>query len=227
MIVVCTPPPELLIRNFKLSKYDEIKIQLRLKALICTTTLQLTKTILRKEDFVALRFDFYNLIKKPYQAGQTRLYPKDGVNINPIIVIHFPPQHIVEEAYYDQIQRLDKQNKSEVLPTQPIPSLIAGPTRIAFTIPRLTISEGIPYTIDSLLNWTHWAGIQLRVVPYAKRRPEPAGLREPGHDETMIELPYHILLSPSETQQWKISGFTANKDNKYELWHMCATTYQE
>jgi hypothetical protein len=79
--------------------------------------------------------------------------------------------------------------------------------------------------MDVLLKWADWEGVTLRVIPYAKWRPErdPKGLREPGQFETMIELPYHILLSPSETQRWKISGFTTNKDNKYELWHMRAT----
>jgi hypothetical protein len=226
-------PPPLRVRFLhRLNRSDLIRIEKRKHPLL-GRMYSLSKTVLRKEDFVALRFDFYNL-KKLNAGGETKLFPVDAGKES-YIVVHFPPQHIIEEAYYQQIPSLQRvleeayyqqipRLDTDPLDLPPIPALIGGPTRLAFTIPKSTLATGIPYTIDSLLRLNEWTDVNLRVVPYAKDIPEwsPPQLREPKQYETMIELPYHIILSPSESQHWKNSGPVADGE-KHELWHMRTT----
>src|SRR5215208_8188647 len=106
-----------------------------------------SKTVLRKEDFMALRFDFYNLQKID---GDSKLDSKIKEKES-YIVVHFPPQQIVEEAYYQKISHLDQEGEEEIVRSSPIPALIAGPSRLAFAIPKSLLP--LSYNLNSLLEW--------------------------------------------------------------------------
>ena len=78
--------------------------------------------LLRKEDLVHLRFDFYNLV---LNSSKTALVRK-AAGARLMLVTH-PPQHILEEALGE--------NQSLVILAPPFASRIAGTSRIAFQIP--------------------------------------------------------------------------------------------
>ena len=92
--------------------------------------------LLRKEDLVHLRFDFFNVV---LNSTKTALVRK-GSGARLMVVTH-PPQHIVEEALTE--------NQSLVILAPPFASRIAGLSRVAFQIPD-EIGE-IPYTPEELL----------------------------------------------------------------------------
>ncbi len=96
----------------------------------------LSALLLRKEDLVHLRFDFYNVV---LNSAKTALVRK-GSGARLIVVTH-PPQHILEEAL--------SEDQSLVLKPPPYAARIAGHSRVAFQIPD-EVTE-IPYTPEELL----------------------------------------------------------------------------
>src|SRR5512143_343121 len=113
-------------------------------------------TVIRPKDLLVLNFDFLNVGFDPPQPGKAGQITGGA---NAFLVVHFQPQHITEQAFYQtgDIQ----QTKEEIAAGQPPPpgnetpatpgsvqSLLAGPTRLVFSIPG---TETIPYTIQDLL----------------------------------------------------------------------------
>lgn len=170
-------------------------------------------TLRRREDFVVLNFDFYNLLPRTDAAGGqlVRLVP----GLEAWVVVEFPPQHVLEEAF------LEAESASMSDPLKKpgtVGARLARPSRLAFVLPSTL--DAIPYDIDGLLTWASWVQ---KVVPAA--RPAGAGgaapaLREPAASETAIELPWWLILSPSGTAGlWTSRLMPRTVDGRTELWH--------
>jgi hypothetical protein len=185
------------------------------------------RTVVRAQDLLVLELHFHNLALDP--TGLQLLPTGAG---EPLIVAHLPPQHLAEEAYGKDVA---VEVSEEAVAAR---SRIAGPSRIAFRVPSLT--EPIPLQLDSLLGLL--ATYELRVVDAALPRsddPSPPGclvglvpwlnsltggpdpaLRAPTLEETSLEFPWRLILSPPGH-----SGFAHLPEpfpadtGRTELWH--------
>lgn len=132
------------------------------------------------------------------------------------MIVHFGVQHIFEQSYPEP-----PANASGVAAAR-----AANPSRVVFELPRNT---RVDYTASGVL--AALATLGLRVAPLAipqgtpQDRPDSAKVppAEPAPDQTAIEAPYRLVVSPNQ----KYGGFThsakahiANKDSsRVELWH--------
>jgi hypothetical protein len=107
---------------------------------------ELFVTLYRREDMVALTFGF---ISMHLDEGGANLIPvRTGLNADittvPLIVVSHEPQHILERAYIE-----DAANSDPPPPQGPIPTHVAGRSRVAYVVPDGVTS--IPFTVEDLL----------------------------------------------------------------------------
>lgn len=121
-----------------------------------------TVSVVRPDDLLVLKFEFINL-----KLQGTNLVPVNGSD-NSYIIVHFPPQSIAEQAFYEnpdagvqQPTTSPENSRNEAnpgsgdpLPAGPAASLISGPSRLAFRVPKEVTQ--IPYTLKDLLDWTKY-----------------------------------------------------------------------
>jgi hypothetical protein len=175
--------------------------------------------ILRPEDLLALRFEFINLVlrtrkkKRNFFEILTFKDPKyeshlvrRNVNKPAYIVVHFPQQHIAEEAFFEAADPA----LSDIPSKPPVKSRLSKPSRLAFQIP-----DNIPlihYTLEALLDWTKF---KQSVAPTALPPEETTSerLQEPEDSETAIEFPYRLILSPNERAAWAHSLLPVSQTN--------------
>ncbi len=117
-------------------------------------------SVIRPDDFVRIDFEFRNL--KTSGSGVKTLV-KDDPSKPAFLIAHFPPQHIMERAYFETDNKNfpvtnspgkpadpDKGKSSdENPPDPPVPSQIAGPSRLVFKVPNN--AAPIEYTLKGLL----------------------------------------------------------------------------
>ena len=118
-----------------------------------------TFDLIRPDDLLALTLDFYNM-SLAAGGGAPRLVRLDP-NQPAYLVVHFGPQHIAEQSFYEDTKPTPLPKNAE----PPVGARLAGATRLAFIVPE-SIAE-IPYTLDSLLNW---AQFEQSVTPLATPR---------------------------------------------------------
>ncbi len=138
---------------------------------------QWTLDAVRPADLLALTFEFRNLMvdaqAKP--AVLKRIKPAAET----WVIVHFPPQHIGEEAFFEADPGFVVTNpedpdygKGTLEPTAlPVRSRLSGPSRIAFRIPKSVAT--IPYSLEGLLDWSRF---ELSVGPAAAPPPVPASI---------------------------------------------------
>ncbi len=164
--------------------------------------------VFRPDDFLRLHFRFVNLTLDASVPNQPVLR-RNKVNKAALIVVEFAPQHVAEEVL------LTAGAKANPVPNPPPPdqlldpvppanvgiaSRLSGTSRLAFSVPNNV--QTIPFTIDGLLAWTALSPV---VVPVAQDLPlvyQPPKLRKPDANETAIEAPWWLVLSPGSKQAW-------------------------
>jgi hypothetical protein len=98
--------------------------------------------VLRPDGLLSLRFEFSNLVvragRKPGWLAKifgAQATPPRLVRLDPerpaLVIVHFPPQHIAEEAVFE-----DSSGNYAVLPLDPLRSTLSGPSRLAFRLPK-------------------------------------------------------------------------------------------
>jgi hypothetical protein len=156
-------------------------------------------SILRPDDLLALTFELVNL-----KIDQTQSSPRlvrTTVGQDAFLVVHFPPQHIAEPVF-------TANGDPSTVPGAPVMAVLAGDSRLAFRIPSAT--ESIPLTLDALLDWASYEfqvpsnalpdlGVDTQIIPLQTQPPRP---HEPAPNETAIEMPYRIILSPDASAGW-------------------------
>jgi hypothetical protein len=162
----------------------------------------------RKEDLVSIHLDFYGLILNNSDPLHPTLVPKPGATES-FVVATFWPQNVAEETF-------DDFSGSLAPGPSPIKSILANQSRLAFTVPNTV--KSVPLTYDSVLQWMGW--IQ-RVTPVAQTTgPRNTGsLTEPSQYLTAIEVPYRLILSPSELSHWTNVTQPVVHNGWTELWH--------
>jgi hypothetical protein len=196
------------------------------------TVANFSASVLRKEDMLALRFDFYNL-----QLNGTNLERLNSTS-DSFIVVNFAhgndysPQNIGEEAYLETAETLnndteDPSNDPNPLggsetPDQPgyVGARLAGGSRLVFKVPKPPNGpSSIPFTMDELLSWEKY---ELSVAPTALpaddriQGQEPV---EPLYKETAIEVPWRLIISPNYHGGWAHALNPVTRNKRTELWH--------
>lgn len=189
-------------------------------------------SILRPDDLLALEFECINLRLQPGP-------PPRLVRINPSqtahVIVHFPPQHIAERAYYETTPDFKKDEKAPKKPSDPggsedpdsppLQARLSGPTRLAFYVPR-EVTE-IPLTLESLLSWHNLepslAGValppQVGAVMMAAKSPAASLGRPASADAVRLTPPAHIpMLFPGGAPRQNLyQARVANIPNKLNL----------
>lgn len=122
----------------------------------------LTIHVLRPEDLVQLEFTFHNFSFT--NKEQTSFLELDNNKKPGVIVIKFPTQHTLEEAYYEttKIKDDDELNPVDKGVELPARHIRARKSRLVYELPAG--SEGFPLIMEELLDWSKF---KLRVHPRA------------------------------------------------------------
>jgi hypothetical protein len=165
-------------------------------------------SLLRADDMLALTFELVNLVLDTTQTPPQLIHSQPGPAF---VIVHFPPQHIAERVFDE-----NETGQPTNLDAPPVQSTLADPTRLAFQVPDTT--QSIPFTLQNLLDWTQF---DLQVAPNAL--PDGTtlgpGLRAPLPQETAVEVPYRLILSPDRSAGWKHAVATVTRGDRTELWH--------
>jgi hypothetical protein len=195
-----------------------------------------TAWVRRRADLLDLRFEFYNLALVTSGPHAPKLVRANkGIQISRIVVV-FPPQHVTDEAFMETAAITNDPPISNQPPPAPgtAQARVAGETRLAFEVDDVEI----PFDLTTLLNWAPFAQAVVEVAQTSADehrgpvpRPTPVKhespvrplprpeLRKPLECETQIELPWRLLLSPSERGAWAHAAAPVTHNDRTELWH--------
>jgi hypothetical protein len=161
--------------------------------------------IVRPEDLLSLGFEFYNFEIK--SDGKTR-YLAPIRNAGPaVVVVHFPPQHILEDAYNEDLGCTPTPQTI----TFPVGAGMSGPSRLVFEYPGN--SSRLDLSLDALTSWSDW---KIRKVP---DRRHWRLIRKSQWDETSIEAPTRIFIQPGDGTYWRSKTFEGPGKSRYALFH--------
>lgn len=210
--------------------------------------MNLLRHLIRPDDLLNLWIETDNLRLDPEPGsgvdhsgdGETSASPLALVVDDPqrpgLLTVIFPPQHIAEEAVFetppftgDPDPNRPTLGKPPSLPdsaeTRPAPghfkARIAQSSRLVFEVPN---GHRIRYTIEGLLDWS---ALVPRLHPIAAigeqattaERAAAPGLSAPDAHQTVLELPYALLISPGATGVWQHRLTPATHAGRSELWH--------
>jgi hypothetical protein len=167
--------------------------------------------VVRADDLLVLRLDFYNTRLKP-TAGAKQIVP-DGPG-DSFIIVHFPPQHIAEQAF-------DEGPPAEVLAPPPIAARLAGESRLVFHLHPALLP--LDFSLEKILSALGQCAqlITDEVTPPLPTPPVGGTARFGGvrSEYTAIEAPWRLILSPHPDTSWAHSDKAVGHGKKTELWH--------
>jgi hypothetical protein len=161
----------------------------------------------RGEDLLDLRFEFVNLTLDRGEQGAPRRLVRTAPDNDALMIVHFPPQHLAERTF-----TLNAAGVLAGLSTagRDVPTRIAGPSRLGFRLRRDIVS--LPLTLDALLDWSQFEPV---LAPAALGR---GGIVPPGVHETVIEMPFRLILSPDQSAKWVHATARPASDGAVPLW---------
>ncbi|MCA9689509.1 MAG: hypothetical protein KC636_07850 [Myxococcales bacterium] len=176
-----------------------------------TSPIALTIAAVRPADLLALTFTLGGLRLVAQGDAGSIVRAGDG---DARLVVHFPPQSIGEEAFHEP----EVDDPLVTVHPPPVRALIAEPSRLVFTVDPA--AEPLPFDLVTLLDWQD-PRLTPHLVPAAR---DPSGplappIRAPMTDETAIEAPWRLLLSPDEDGAWAHASEVAERDGWCGLWH--------
>jgi len=163
-------------------------------------------SLLRREDLLALTFQFFNLALEGGGGTAAELKVKDPKQPAYVVVQVSSPQNIAEEAFLE----VDPPGVGETPGLPPVKKLAAGASRLAFRLPANTTS--LPYSFQSLLEWVQLEESVIDTKPLLE-------LRAPLTTETSIEAPWRVILSPEPNETWTHALVPVTVGEWTELWH--------
>jgi len=202
---------------------------------------------LRPDDLLALHFTWSGLTLKD---GKLHRDPNARAAF---LVVDFEPQHIVEQAFFEFVGHVDLNKPPRPDGTQDpdtgqtgsdpplpepgvrIPARMAGRSRLAFQVP-LSVTE-IHCSFEGLLQAMSVLPLSLepRALPPPQHlllqqppQPQPAlpdarVAKAPTPEQTSIEAPWHLIISPNRFGAWLHSvsaeAVKAPGSERCELWH--------
>jgi hypothetical protein len=138
--------------------------------------------VVRPDDLLHLTFQFINLVLDTSAAPPARLvrhHPGKAA----YIVVHFPPQHVGEQAFFEVDANFSTTITSSDPLIRPAQARLAGPSRLAFRLPAGM--DELPYTVDALLDW---GKLEPSLVPAALPPPPPLMYYEVWQDGLPITV---------------------------------------
>jgi hypothetical protein len=179
------------------------------------SAVSLSFEILRPDDLLALRVDAVNLKLEASDPENPRLVVEKK-SLPAYLVVHFPPQSIIEKAYFETAPNVDGTPGTDdpLNPAGSVPSRMAGDSRLVFQLP--TAMTEIAFHTEALLDWSKLV-LVLSQVALGKQKTQP--ITPPQPLETALELPYRLLLSPAGKVGWLHTTQPATHAGKTELWH--------
>ncbi|MEP6964148.1 MAG: hypothetical protein ABI845_01565, partial [Polaromonas sp.] len=195
--------------------------------------------LLRVDDLLHLLVDGSNLRLSPDGNRGSFLSIEDPA-LPGYLRFTFAPQTIAETAVFEASivapesdpKRPDpdqtKNTPTEPLSTPGTPGLnaksvarIGHPSRLVFIVPP---GAEIPFSFDGLLDWSK---LQLSVSglaaigdnPTAAQIANAPAIREPAVNETALELPYRLVISPTADVAWLHRPQPFTSRGRTELWH--------
>jgi hypothetical protein len=183
----------------------------------------------RPDDLLGLQIEADNLRLDTSEPGRPALVVDNPQQLAHLRVT-FPPQTIAETAFFESSIVSPETNRPDPdagQVTEPlanpgqVKARMAHPSRLVFKVPA---TGRIPFSIDGLLDWT---ALELSVNPIAAIGPEPtpaqiAGappIAAPKPDETALELPYRLIVSPTSAVRWAHRRAPFTSRGRTELWH--------
>ncbi|GAA2845823.1 hypothetical protein Acy02nite_47490 [Actinoplanes cyaneus] len=156
-------------------------------------------SLLRPYDLLCLDFELVNL---DVDAARSRLVRVDAA-ADALIIVHFPPQALAEATFTGDP------------PQPPIGTALSGPSRLVFRID----DDELPLTTEALLNFGAWQPV---LAPTALPRgtgpaPEIPAPAMATDQQTSIEFPWRLTLSPDETATWR-TDTAATSSPRGQLW---------
>ncbi len=161
--------------------------------------------LLRTRDLIDLRLEAPGCSIEPTDGGAELVAGPDA-----LLIVHFPPQHLGEEVWQAGA------TPPPPLPTSPSQHLAAGPTRLVYEVPEGT---RMPYGLADIL--ATLPSLTLKVAAGATPAGETSdagGPEPPEEDETAIEAPYHLVVSPSRRNAFRHSAEPIGPEGRFELW---------
>lgn len=157
----------------------------------------LTYTLRRRNDLTLLRVTFLGMVRD----GDRLVISPTTPYLNPVpfgakvgrMVIDIGPQSVLEEASpYPSAQG----------PRPPMRSRLAGSSRIV-----VNVTSAVDLTLTSMLAWAQWLTATAGPAVYPRGASIPANTLEKGYtppapDETSIEMPWWLIVSPNIFTTW-------------------------
>ena len=198
----------------------------------------LNLAILRPDDLLVLSVQAVNLRLDTSAPDRPRLV-RDAPGEAAYLVYVFPPQSIAEQAFFETA-KIKKQPSFNTLPgaleppTIPDPlappggvaAWVAGESRLVFRLPSGL--GGVEFSIAGLLDWSQLEPVlpaAAQVLPQASSGPSgPPPIAAPGRQETSLELPYKLMMSPNVMPGgvlpgWEHAVTPVLHAGRAELWH--------
>src|ERR1019366_9515002 len=171
----------------------------------------LTFELLRPDDLLVLRVDALNLKLDASDPKKPKLVPE--VPTRPAyLIINFQPQSITERAYYETVNSGPGSDLLDAAGSVPV--RMAGTSRLVFSLPKNMTQ--VPFNMAALLDWSQY---DLVLSPTAVGQPLPPPIVAPTDQETALEIPYRIILSPTAAVGWIHSESAVTFAGRTELWH--------
>ncbi|MGE3297949.1 MAG: hypothetical protein AB7I68_11450 [Porticoccaceae bacterium] len=205
--------------------------------------MNLLQHLIRPDDLLNLWIETDNL-RLDADPGDGAAASVDGQGAIPTLVVDdprrpglltviFPPQHIAEQAVFETPPFTGDPDPNRPpaeppgTPDEPRPApghfkaRIAQSSRLVFEVPN---GHRIPYTIEGLLDWSALAPrlhpiAALGEQATAAERAAAPTLSVPDAHQTVLELPYALLISPGTTGVWQHRLTPATHGGRSELWH--------
>jgi hypothetical protein len=164
----------------------------------------LTGSLLRPDDLLALAFEFVNLTLNTTPTPPVLV--RTQADQPAFLIVGFPPQHIAEQSFHEGSAG-----------SPPVPSILAEDTRLVFQLPDAV--ESVPLTVEALLAWDQLTPSLAANALASPPAANPPGIGEPAAVQTSIELPYGLILSPDSTGAWIHASAAVTQSGRTELWH--------
>jgi hypothetical protein len=161
--------------------------------------------VARGADGLLLTLSFVNLDVQPRNGRPPQLVLRDATKAG-AIVVSLPSQSIFEEAIPDP---------GPGAPTnRTVGALLSGPSRIVLKVPPGSAPLG--YDLPTLLDL---ASFPLATNPRANASAGVLPTSAPGPEETALEAPYRLVLSPPATARFQAARGPVERHQRTELWH--------
>lgn len=165
----------------------------------------------RQGDGLLLSLSFANIDIQPRRRLVSQLVLRDKTKPG-YVMVGFPNQSVFEETFADETA--DGKNPPHPGPTEVIRANAAGPSRVVVMLP--VGSAPVNFDAPSLLNLGQFP---LSVNPRANSGGSAVPTLRPETNETAIEAPWRLTLSPPGTALFASVGSPVTRNGRTELWH--------